>query len=385
MPSDRRPLVLVAAAIIALVAVLVLIPRGTSPGEPGASGPSPTCPGDIDRATPSASCPAESSSSAGPSDEPSAAASNEPSQEPVALTVGLGFIPSVQFAPFYLADQAGYYAEAGVDVEFQNKIDPDLVTLVGQGSIDVGLADGTSVIPAVSQGIPIKYVATIYGQFPSIVFAKASSGIATAADLEGKKLGIPGRFGSSWIMLQALLASANLTPDDVEIVEYPDFGQGAAVAQGAVDAATGFANNEPVQLELTGEEVTVLRVDEITPLPGNGLITGTSTLDTKSDAIAGFIAATLRAMEEIADNPEVGLDAAITAVPELGSARNVQAAILDATIEVWGGPAQEERGFGAIEPSDWEQSISYLETLGLVPNPVTVEDVIETGLLPAQD
>ena len=33
----------------------------------------------------------------------------EPSAEPVALTVGLGYIPSVQFAPFYLAEQAGYY------------------------------------------------------------------------------------------------------------------------------------------------------------------------------------------------------------------------------------------------------------------------------------
>src|SRR3989337_398241 len=187
------------------------------------------------------------------------------------------------------ADQAGYYAEAGVDVEFQNKIDPDLVTLVGQGSIDVGLADGTSVIPAVSQGIPIKDVATIDGRFPSVVFAKASSGIDDAADLEGKRLGIPGRFGSSWIMLQALLDSADLTPDDLEIVEYPDFGQGAAVSQGAVDAATGSANNEPVQLELTGEEVSILRVDEITPLPGNGLIVGTSTLESKADALTGFI------------------------------------------------------------------------------------------------
>ena len=385
MPSDRRPLVLVAAAVIALVAVLALIPRGTPPGEPGASGPFPTCPGDADRTTPSASCPAEASISASPSDEPSAGPSDEPSQEPVALTVGLGFTPSVQFAPFYLADQAGYYAEAGVDVEFQNKIDPELVTLVGQGSIDIGLADGTSVIPAVSQGIPIKYVATIYGQFPSIVFAKASTGIRTAADLAGKKVGIPGRFGSSWIMLQALLADADLTPEDVSIVEYPDFGQGAAVTQGAVDAATGFANNEPVQLELTGEEVTILRVDDIVPLPGNGLIVGDSTLEAKSDAIAGFIAATLRAMEEIAETPQVGLDAAITAVPELGSAREVQAAILDATIEVWTGPAQEARGFGAIEPADWEQSIAYLQTLELVPNPVTVDDVIETGLLPAQD
>ena len=113
------------------------------------------------------------------------------------MTVGLGYIPSVQFAPFYLADQEGYYATAGLDVEFQNKIDPDLITLVGQGAIDLGIGDGTSVIPAVSQGIPIQYVATIYGKFPNIVFAKASSGITTAADLRAGKIGTPGRYGSS--------------------------------------------------------------------------------------------------------------------------------------------------------------------------------------------
>ena len=51
----------------------------------------------------------------------------------------------------------------GLEVEFQNKIDPDLITLVGQGAIDIGIGDGTSVIPAVSQGIPVRYLATIYG------------------------------------------------------------------------------------------------------------------------------------------------------------------------------------------------------------------------------
>lgn len=304
------------------------------------------------------------------------------SVEPTALTVGLGFIPSVQFAPFYLADQAGYYAEAGLEVEFQNKIDPDLVTLVGQGSVDIGLADGTSVIPAVSQGIPIRYVAAIYGRFPSIVFAKASSGIDAPADLAGKRLGIPGRYGSSWIMLQALLESAGLTPEDLEIVEYPDFGQGAAVIAGAVDASTGFVNNEPVQLELTGEPASVLRVDEVVPLPGNGLIAGTSTIEAKEEAIAAFIGVTLRAMEEIEADPQVGLDAAFTAVPELAAAEEVQRAILEATIETWRGPVQEIAGLGATDPADWEASIAYLTELGLVPDPVTVDDVLATELLP---
>ncbi len=318
-----------------------------------------------------------------PSPQPSADGSAEPSAPPTPLTVGLGFIPSVQFAPFYRADQAGYYEEAGVDVTFQNKIDPDLVTLVGQGAVDVGLADGTSVIPAVSNGIPIKYVATIYGRFPSVVFAKASSGIAEAKDLAGKKLGIPGRFGSSWIMLQALLRSANLTPGGPRRRRVSRLRSGRGRhARARSMPQPGFVNNEPVQLRLTGEEVNILRVDEITPLPGNGLIVGASALDAKRDAITGFVAATLRAMEEITETPEVGLEAALIAVPELASQRDTQAAILDATIEVWRGPVQERGGLGAIEPTDWEASLEFLTELGLVPNPVTVDDLIDTGLQP---
>ena len=327
--------------------------------------------------------PGAASPAASPSSAPSASDSEGPSQPPVALSVGLGYIPSVQFAQFYLADQQGYYKDAGLDVTFRHGTDYDVVALVGEGELDLGLADGTSVIPAVSQGIPIKYVATIYGLFPSIVFAKASSGITAPKDLKGKKLGIPGRYGSSWIMLQALLDSADLTPDDLQIVAYPDFGQGAAVTQGAVDAATGFRNNEPVQLRLTGAEVNVLSVDSITPLPGNGLIAGTKAIDAKGDALRGFIAATLRAMEEIKAKPELGLDAAIKQVPDLAASRDVQAAILDATIEVWTGPVQQAKGLGAIEPADWQKSVDYLTTLDLVPKPVTPGDLVDASLLPA--
>jgi NitT/TauT family transport system substrate-binding protein len=311
--------------------------------------------------------------------------SPEPSVTPADLVVGLGYIPSVQFAQFYLAQQNGYYADAGLDVEFQNKIDPDLITLVGQGSIDVGIGDGTSVIPAVSNGIPVAYVATIYGKFPNIVFAKESSGIATAADLKGKKVGIPGRYGSGWIMLQALLKSANLTTDDIEIIEYPDFTQEIAVELGAVDAATGFANNEPVLLELHGQKASILRIDAITPLPGPGLIAGTATLDEQHDAVAAFVAATLQAMVEIKANPAVGLDAAIKAVPALANDRETQAALLAATIASWSGPTQDARGLGAIDRTGWDQSIAFMGSLGLTKAPVTTEQLVREDLLPAGD
>ena len=203
-------------------------------------------------AAPSASLPATAGPSAG---QPASDAPSPTPGAPVRLVVGLGYIPSVQFAQFYLADQAGYYRDAGLEVEFQNKIDPELVTLVGQGAVDIGIADGTSVIPAVSQGIPIRYAFTVFAQFPSIVFAKASSaGSRRPPDLKGRKVGIPGKYGSSWIQLQALLAGAGLSTADLQLVLFPDYGQLAALQQGAVDAATGYANNEPVRLELSGRE-----------------------------------------------------------------------------------------------------------------------------------
>ncbi|HEY8136140.1 MAG TPA: ABC transporter substrate-binding protein [Candidatus Limnocylindrales bacterium] len=300
------------------------------------------------------------------------------------LTVGLGYIPSVQFAQFYRAKVQGYYEAAGLDVTFQNGDDANLITLIAQGANDIGIADGTSVIPAVGQGIPIRYVATMYARFPNVVITGADSGINTVADLRGRSIGIPGPYGSSWIMLQALLMSENMTTADIVERDYPDYGQGVALQQGQVNAATGFRNNEPVQLALAGFETVQFAVDEIVPLPGPGLIVGTSTLASKRDALRAFVAATLRAMREIDESPEAGLEDAIAVVPTLASNRETQLAILRATIEMWHSPATDANGLGAIDEGGWSSSLSFMRELpdSNIPGTVTVDDLISTELLP---
>jgi NitT/TauT family transport system substrate-binding protein len=304
----------------------------------------------------------------------------------VKLVVGLGYIPNVQFAQFYLADQAGYYRDAGLEVDLQNKTDPELVTLVGQGAVDVGISDGTSVIPAVSQGIPIRYVFTVFAQFPNVVFSKASSGIATAADLKGRKVGTPGKFGSSWIQLEALLAGVGLTTADLQLVLFPDFGQLAALQQGAVDAATGYANNEPVQLELAGQTASVLALPTTSQLPGPGLIVSAAALNgPKKEALRAFVAATQRAMRDIEADPAKGVDAAIAQVPELAADRPAQLAVLQATIALWEDDYTRTHGLGAVDPSLWDRSIAFMASLPekLLAKPVTTADCISSALLPA--
>jgi NitT/TauT family transport system substrate-binding protein len=298
--------------------------------------------------------------------------------------VGLGYIPSVQFAQFYLAEEAGYYDEAGLDVTFQNKIDPELITLLAQGSIDVGMADGTSLIPAVSQGIPVVYGATIYARDPNVVFSLAEAEIESVSDLAGKRIGIPGRYGSSWVALQALLETGGLTPEDVTIVTYPDFGQSVAVAQRQVDAATGFATNEPVQLRLQGLEVNELFVNDVAQLPGPGLVTGRKTLESKTEALQAFARATVRAMEDIAADPQLGLDATFIAVPELAADPETQLAILQATIGVWSSDHTAAHGYGSVDREAWQSGIDIMTSLpdSVVAEPVTVDQLVTDALLP---
>jgi len=300
------------------------------------------------------------------------------------LTVGLGYIPSVQFAQFYRAKVQGYYAAAGLDVTFQNGDDANLITLIAQGADDIGIADGTSVIPAVGQGIAIRYVATIYAQFPNVVVTGVNSGITSVADLRGKTIGIPGAYGSSWIMLQALLASAGLTTADILERDYPAYGQGIALQQGQVQAATGYRNNEPVQLALAGFATSQLTIDDIVPLPGPGLIVGNATLAAKRDALAAFVAATLRAMREIDASPDAGLDDAIAVVPELAADRATQLAILRATIEMWHSPNTDAHGLGAIDAAGWAQSLDFMRGLpgSNIPATLTADQLVTTEVLP---
>ena len=126
---------------------------------------------------------------------------------------------------------------------------------------------------------------------------------------------------------------------------------------------------------------TILSVDAITPLPGPGLVTGTATLAAKHDALAAFTKATLAAMDQIAADPQKGLDATYAAVPELAQNKPLQAQILAATIATWKN-TRTNAPYGAIDTAGWQQSLDFMTGLGLVPNPVRVSQLVDSSLLP---
>lgn len=293
------------------------------------------------------------------------------------VTLLLGFRPDIQFAPFYLAQQAGYFADAGLEVTIEFKDSADLMRLVADGQAEFGVADATDVMIGRTAGVPVKYISTLYERFPVALIGKAGTVPADPADLAGKRIGTPGEYGSSWHALLALLAAGGLTAEDVTIRTYPQFNQVDGLLRGDVDLITGFRNNEPFRIEGEGEPVDLLTVDEVAPLPGPGLIAGDDLLSSDPAMAAEFARAVQRAVAAIATAPEVGFDAAAEAVPAIGEERVTALAVLEATIPLW------STNGGRIDQAAWESGYETMVSLGFIDGSVPLDEMTSEVAAPA--
>lgn len=326
-----------------------------------------------------AACTPTASPSAPPSLSPEPSASASPSGELRPVRLLLGFRPDVQFAPFYLAQQDGSFERAapafGLEVTIEHADAGELIRLVADGDAEFGVADATDVMIARTRGIPVKYVSTLYQYFPVALIGPTGSVPTDPADLAGLRIGTPGRFGSSWHALLTLLAAGGLTADDVTIREYPQFNQVEGLLNGDVDLITGFRNNEPLRLAAAGMETDLLTVDDIAPLPGPGIIVSDDLLESDYDMVSAFAVAVFGAQQAIANDPAVGLRAAVAAVPTIAEDEATALAVLEATIPVWRGA--EPGIFGNINESVWESGYESMRNLGFIDGSVPMEEMIE--------
>jgi NitT/TauT family transport system substrate-binding protein len=296
---------------------------------------------------------------------------------PTVVRLPMGYIPNAQYAPFYVAVEKGYFAAEGIQIDFDYKFETDGVKLVGANALPFAVVSGEQVVLARAQGLPVRYVAQWYHTFPVAVFSLASSGIQTPADLKGKRIGLAGFFGATYVGWRAFLAANGLSEADVK-QEAIGFTQREAVQQGKVDAAVGYVNNEPLALAESGFPVTVFVVGEKVNLVANGLMTNEETIRTKPALVRGMSKALLRGVADTIKDPDAALAIATKYVEGLKADDPIQRKVMLATVEMMKTSGKQ----GASTAAAWESTQATLLAMGQIQKPLEAGTYFTNEFLP---
>lgn len=288
----------------------------------------------------------------------------------------MGYIASVQYAPYYIAAERGYFKQEGIEVEFDYKFETDGVKLVAAGELPFAVVSGEQVVLARSQGLPVVYVAQWFRRFPIAVISLARSGIKTPQDLKGRTVGLPGFFGATYVGWRAFLQANGLAESDLTQMEI-GFTQVAALQAGKVDAVVGYVNNEPIVLEQNGYPVTVFAVADQVDMVANGLLTSEKTRQENPQLVRGMVRALIKGIQDTLQDPQAAMAVSARYVEGLKADDPIQQKVLLATVAL-----MKSARLGESTAAAWTNTQDILVAMGQVKSRGDVTAFFTNDFLP---
>ncbi len=216
------------------------------------------------------------------------------------------WVPQAQFAGYYMAQAKGLYAASGLDVEIRRGgQDQPPSAALEQGTADFAtMFLATALERRNKGGIPLVNIAQIVQRSSLLLVARKSSGLASPADFNGRKVSVWPEFE---VQTKALFRKFNVTPRLIP--------QGATLnlfLRGGVDAASAMWYNEYHTLINTGveeKELTVFRYDAFDlNFPEDGIYCRDETLRRDPALCRAFVVASLEGWRQAFAQPEAALD-----------------------------------------------------------------------------
>lgn len=280
------------------------------------------------------------------------------------VNVLLDWSPNPDHVALYTAQHTGAYRDAGVDVTFTTPSNTaDAAREVSLGRVDLAISYEPDTLIAVGQGLDVVSVAALIPTSLTSLIARADSGIASAADLEGKTVGLSG-LASQQPTLDFIAREAGVDPDSISA---PNVQQSLnqALLTDQVDAIFGaFRNIEGVELAAQGDFVimpaTEVGVPDYSELV---IIANPSRLSSDADyaeRVRGFLAGTAAGQEAALGDRQAAIDS-LSPQTEGSYDPQVLEQMIDATLALL-----PEDGFGGQSARDWAVYASWMHENGLL-------------------
>ncbi len=316
---------------------------------------------------------------AGCASVPPAAPADDGGPEVRAVRMRLQWFPQWQFAGYLVAQQRGYYTQAGLDVTI-NPGSPDLVSLplVASGADTFGSTGADTVLIARDQGIAVQALATWFQASPVAFMVHGDAGINGPQDFVDRRVGM--FYGDNVeTEYRALLAATGV--DRTRIREVPGDFSLAPFLERRVDVWPVYATDQPNIARRAGAEVKLIVArDYGVQLMGDTLFTTAAFAQANPRTVAAFVTATLHGWQDALADPEAAIELVLGFNPELDREQLAFEAAETIKLLRYGAGAA---CLGYSDPEVWAAQARLMQALNLLKGPVAIEEAIDNAPLRA--
>ena len=241
------------------------------------------------------------------------------------LTVMLDWFVNPDHGPLIVAQQKGFFEDAGLDVELIAPANPnDPPKLVAAGKVDIAVSYQPQLVVQVAAGLPLTRIGTLVATPLNSLVVLADGPVHSIADLRGRKIGFSvGGFEDA--LLSAMLRRYGLSLDDVSLVNV-NFSLSPSIVSGQVDAVIGaFRNFELNQMDIVGRPGLAFYVEEHGVPAYDELIFVANRERLGDPRLHAFISAIEQSVQFIVNHPQQSWEAFIASDPALDDELNRRA------------------------------------------------------------
>ncbi len=220
------------------------------------------------------------------------------------MTLLLDWFVNPDHAPIIVAQEKGFFADQGLEVEVIAPADPsDPPKLVAAGKGDLAISYQPQIHLQVAEGLPLIRVGTLVSTPLNCLLVLKDGPIQKISDLKGKKVGFSVA-GVEEALLTAILGKHGLSMNDIELVNV-NWSLSPSLMSKQVDAVLGaYRNFELNQMEIEKVPGRCFYVEEEGVPPYDELIYIATPERMDKDMIRRFLHATELATQYIVNHPQ---------------------------------------------------------------------------------
>ncbi|MEP9379287.1 ABC transporter substrate-binding protein [Aquabacter sp. CN5-332] len=251
------------------------------------------------------------------------------------------------------------------------------------GQADIAFTDPASLYLALDKGEKLVAIYNIYPQNVFNVVALKKSGIRSAADLKGKRIGVYSLSSGTFQNLLVLLHQVGLSEKDVT-VQVAGLLNFAPLMQEQLDATAATDTGLLVARAKGLGEVNVIEVKDQLNLPSDIFVVTQATYEAKKPLLKRFLAAYRDSAAWMIANPQEAARIAVTrAINGRDEAVNLEIIKLRNLASV--SPTTEREGLGHFDPEVMQKGADTFRSLGLISRPLDMAEIVKSDLIPQKD